>query len=181
MAKKGKSRLKMKKGYFDSIYHYLGEWLYGKGWLSLVASRDPLTGAYSRGWVEMLVEKTRSQAKRSGVGLSLIYLDVDDLKKVNDQKGHREGDKLLKRFCKEIVKRTRDSDSLFRVGGDEFVLVLWEARKEAAMEKMTKMRKEMKELGLSFSYGVVEMKGRIGVKRAVEKADRRMYEMKKNR
>ncbi len=169
----------MRKRILDNFYYRLGEWLYGRGWLSLVASRDPLTGAYSRGWVKMLVEKMKSQARRSGVGLSLVYLDVDGLKVVNDQKGHREGDKLLKRFCKEIVKRTRDSDSLFRVGGDEFVLVLWEAKKEAATEKMVKMRKEMRDIGLSFSYGVVEMKGKMGVKRAVEKADERMYVMKK--
>lgn len=171
--------MKIKEGCLDGFYYRLGEWLYGGGWLSLVASRDPLTGAYSRGWVEMLVGKTRSRAKRSGVDLSLVYLDVDGLKGVNDQKGHREGDKLLKRFCKEIVKRTRESDNLFRVGGDEFVLVLWEAKKEAATKKMMKMRKEMRDIDLSFSYGVVEMKGKMGVKRAVEKADERMYVMKR--
>lgn len=171
---------KSKRQFLDNFYYRLGEWLYGKGWLSLVASRDPLTGAYSRGWVKMLVEKMKSQAERSEASLSLVYLDIDGLKKINDQKGHREGDKLLKKFCREIVKRTRESDCLFRVGGDEFVLVLWEAKKGEATEKMVKMREEMKKLELSFSYGVVGIKGRMGVKRAVEKADERMYQMKKN-
>lgn len=181
MASRGRVNLRMKKGILDGFYYRLGEWLYGKSWLSVVASRDPLTGVYSRGWVEMLVGKMKSQARRSETNLSLVYLDVDELKKVNDRKGHKEGDRLLKRFCKEVIKRTRESDSLFRVGGDEFVLMLWEAKEKLAEEKMKKMREKMKELGLSFSYGVVEMKGKMGVKRAMEKADKRMYEMKKER
>lgn len=181
MANRGKNRLKMRKGRLDGFYYRLGEWFYGRGWLTVVASRDPLTGAYSRGWLGMLVGKMRSQAERSEVSLSLVYLDVDGLKKINDKKGHKEGDRLLKRFCKEVVKRTRESDSLFRVGGDEFVLILWEAKEKPAVEKMGKMGKEMKEMGLSFSYGVVEMRGKMGVKKAVEKADKRMYEMKKER
>ena len=86
---------------------------------------------------------------------------------------------MLKKFCNAVVKETRDSDSFFRVGGDEFVLVLWEAGEEVAIEKMMKMKTRMKSLGLNFSFGVVEIKGRMGVKRAVEKADERMYEMKK--
>jgi len=170
---------KSKKGRLDSLYYRLGEWLYDKGLVSLVASRDPLTGAYSRGWTEMLVEKMKSQAQRSKASLSLVYLDVDGLKKVNDKKGHREGDRLLKKFCNGVVKETRDSDSFFRVGGDEFVLVLWEAGEEVAIEKMMKMKTRMKSLGLNFSFGVVEIKGRMDVKRAVEKADGKMYEMKK--
>jgi len=65
------------------------------------------------------------------------------------------------------------------VGGDEFVLVLWEAGEEVAIEKMMKMKTRMKSLGLNFSFGVVEIKGRMGTKRAIEKADERMYKMKK--
>ena len=68
---------KNKKGCLDSLYYRLGEWLYAKGLVSLVASRDSLTGVYSRGWTEMLVEKMKSQAQRSKASLSLVYLDVD--------------------------------------------------------------------------------------------------------
>ena len=169
----------MRKGFLDGFYYRLGEWMYSKGWLSLVASRDPLTKVYSRGWVEILVKKMRDQAKRSGTSLCLAYLDVDGLKRVNDSQGHREGDRLLKRFCREIEKRVRDADSLFRVGGDEFVLVLWGTKKEEGEEKMEKLKEKIKDLGIGFSYGLVEMKGKVGVKRTVEKADERMYQMKK--
>jgi diguanylate cyclase (GGDEF)-like protein/hemerythrin-like metal-binding protein len=91
--------------------------------LESLSATDPLTGAWNRVHFERTVQVEMSRAMRSGVPLTLILLDIDHFKQVNDDYGHLAGDAVLTEFVGRIGQRTRNSDSLFRWGGEEFMLL----------------------------------------------------------
>ncbi|OGO77444.1 MAG: diguanylate cyclase, partial [Chromatiales bacterium RIFOXYA1_FULL_46_5] len=99
--------------------------------LLVLATRDKLTGAFNRHkWDEQL-RMELSLAERGGL-FSIALLDVDFFKKVNDQFGHHTGDKVLQSLTEHISRRLRKTDSLFRLGGEEFVILLPQQKAEAA-------------------------------------------------
>ena len=85
---------------------------------------DGLTGLYNRHYLESLLTKEIARARREGQPLSLAMLDIDHFKKINDVYGHVKGDALLSAMGKLIQGRIRKSDTAFRHGGEEFMLVL---------------------------------------------------------
>jgi diguanylate cyclase (GGDEF)-like protein/hemerythrin-like metal-binding protein len=91
--------------------------------LESLRATDPLTGAWNRVHFERMVQVEMSRAIRSGLPLTLILLDLDHFKQVNDDYGHLAGDTVLTEFVRRIRQRTRNSDSLFRWGGEEFLLL----------------------------------------------------------
>ncbi|MEA1936047.1 MAG: sensor domain-containing diguanylate cyclase [Thermodesulfobacteriota bacterium] len=92
--------------------------------LKLLAFRDPLTGLLNRRVMDDALKREFRRAKRYITPLSLIYLDLDDLKIVNDRYGHNIGDDLLKYVATHLEDMSRESDVVARVGGDEFVIIL---------------------------------------------------------
>jgi two-component system, sensor histidine kinase LadS len=91
---------------------------------ALLAQHDPLTGLPSRTLFSDRLQTAMRLADRNGSRLALIYLDLDHFKPVNDQYGHATGDALLKQVAQRIQRRIRESDTLARIGGDEFVVLL---------------------------------------------------------
>lgn len=91
--------------------------------LESVNISDPLTGAWNRAQLERVVNIEIGRALRSDQPATLILLDLDHFKRVNDTCGHLNGDNVLKEFVARIRTRIRDTDSLFRWGGDEFVVL----------------------------------------------------------
>ena len=91
--------------------------------LESLSATDALTGAWNRAQLERQVDVEISRAIRSGQPVSLILLDVDRFKRVNDRYGHLAGDAVLKEFVGRIRERIRDTDSLFRWGGEEFAVL----------------------------------------------------------
>ena len=87
------------------------------------SATDPLTGAWNRTQLACMVEVEIGRAMRSGQPVTLILLDIDHFKRVNDAHGHLAGDAVLTEFVARIRKRMRNTDSLFRWGGDEFVVL----------------------------------------------------------
>jgi diguanylate cyclase (GGDEF)-like protein/hemerythrin-like metal-binding protein len=87
------------------------------------SATDALTGAWNRVHFERMVELETRRASRTGLSASLILLDIDHFKLVNDGFGHLQGDAVLKEFVARIRRRMRDSDALFRWGGEEFVVL----------------------------------------------------------
>ena len=135
--------------------------------------RDTLTGAYTRWFGEKLLRHEIEKAKRDHTTFSLVFIDIDGLKEVNDRLGHNEGDKLLKNFVKAFQSMTRKEDILIRWGGDEFIAIFPESSYEDTLNIMRRFKK------FPISYGIVECpKDSTDPIMLIEKADKKMYEMK---
>ena len=92
--------------------------------LSFLATHDPLTGLPNRRLLKDRIEQALTVSSRLGQSLVVMLIDVDDFKRVNDTLGHSAGDELLKQISARIVSILRQSDTLARFGGDEFVVVM---------------------------------------------------------
>lgn len=97
-----------------------------KAELQLMAQRDPLTGLANRSLFSDRLNQTLALAQRQRTHFAQLYIDLDKFKPVNDQFGHATGDLLLKAVALRILECVRDSDTVARVGGDEFVVLLRE-------------------------------------------------------
>ena len=86
--------------------------------------RDPLTGVFNRRYMEEVLTRELSRAKRTGDSLSLILIDIDYFKKINDTYGHDAGDEVLVSLAQVLLKETRQSDVPCRMGGEEFLMVM---------------------------------------------------------
>jgi diguanylate cyclase (GGDEF)-like protein len=92
--------------------------------LQVNAVTDPLTGLYNRRLFTESFEKELNRARRYGLPLSIVILDLHRFKEVNDKYGHPRGDDVLRGAASTLQKALRTSDSAFRIGGDEFALLL---------------------------------------------------------
>jgi len=174
--------------------------------LRYLVDYDFLTGLYNRQgflreaerFVDLLKDsekffKERKERRKFAIrNFSIIFIDLDNLKKVNDRYGHKAGDKYIK-ISADIFKKTlRDIDIIGRWGGDEFVVGLintdiYEAKKVAKKIKIALSQVKLKgalRVKLSASFGVVAVKNQEGkingdVFKLLEKSDRAMYEAKK--
>lgn len=86
--------------------------------------RDPLTGALNRNAFNTRLAEAIHEAGKTGSGFALLYVDIDNMKRFNNHNGHLVGDQLLKRFVELVEPMLGNQDSLFRVGGDEFAIIL---------------------------------------------------------
>ena len=139
---------------------------------------DLLTGAYSRRYIEdniqALIEKGRK--------FTLVFIDLDGLKKVNDSLGHAAGDEHLKDFTRLFSKYLNKKDILARVGGDEFYVVLPDCGIDAAYERMTFIQTRLSmephtnpEYPLDFSFGLSVPQPGQDMQALIQTADQSMY------
>ena len=132
--------------------------LYDKGVDS--ARRDPLTGAANRTAFYEALSAERARQRRSRKPLSIVYIDCDNFKAVNDDLGHAEGDKVLQAMVETARSKLRETDTVARLGGDEFALILPETDANGAGKAITALRESlteaMREHGwpVSFSMGL---------------------------
>lgn len=145
-----------------------------------LARTDPLTGvANSRAFMEQAtVEVQRSRRYRRP--LALVYIDLDDFKRVNDEQGHSAGDALLSAVALHLRQRTRDTDLIARLGGDEFAILLRDtdaagtASLIASLPMRTRSDSEGPVIGFSIGAVTFEMPPR-SVDEMIAEADRLMY------
>jgi len=92
--------------------------------LQKLAERDPLTSVYNRGYFDDALQRHTEIARHAGRSLSVLMIDVDEFKRVNDALGHAEGDRVLQRIATVLGNCLRSSDCVCRYGGDEFAILL---------------------------------------------------------
>ena len=99
--------------------------------MTKLANQDALTGLPNRRLFEKRLEHDIAHAKRNNKLMSLLYIDLDHFKHINDSCGHRTGDELLIQVAKRLMSSIRDEDTAARLGGDEFILLLSEVNSSA--------------------------------------------------
>lgn len=102
---------------------------------------DPLTGTLNRRGFERELKRSLAYVKRYGANAALVYLDLDDFKPVNDRHGHAAGDAMLKAVAAALVREVRASDVVARIGGDEFVVLLWNLPDANAVTKAIELER----------------------------------------
>jgi len=115
---------------------------------------DPLTEALNRRALSTFTEQEITRAYRYRRNLSMILLDVDNFKEINDHFGHQRGDEILKDIVLAVRRTVRASDLIFRYGGDEFVLLLVETDVVEARKTAERIRAQLTEFVLADSLGV---------------------------
>jgi diguanylate cyclase (GGDEF)-like protein len=105
-----------------------------------MATRDPLTGLFNRGYVDDRFAVELSRARRYGNVLTIAVIDADRFKLLNDTHGHLSGDVVLRRISAVLQDSFRQSDTVGRYGGEEFVVILPETDLEAAYQKLESVR-----------------------------------------
>jgi diguanylate cyclase (GGDEF)-like protein/PAS domain S-box-containing protein len=131
--------------------------------LKELATTDPLTGCYNRRHFFELGEREFQRSKRYGHPLSLLMLDIDHFKKINDTYGHPIGDRTLKEMTETCLSTLRESDLLGRIGGEEFAILFVEAGLESAVNLAERIRKALSEIGIQAEKETVSFTVSIGV------------------
>lgn len=125
--------------------------------------RDPMTGLHNRRFLEESVENLLAQAQRRKAHLSILMLDLDYFKMVNDTHGHDAGDAVLKALSKVLTRSVRASDYVIRYGGEEFMILLHETGAAGAMDVAEKIRVAVEGLKVPIAGGVLQKTISIGV------------------
>ncbi len=154
------------------------------------AARDALTGMYNKRFVVNELENYCRIARRSQRAFSVILIDIDDFKQINDRYGHLSGDEYLKHMAGLIRDTLRDQDIAGRIGGEEFLVVLPETAIDGAMQLAVRLRKRVEEFVLplqgqdvrtTISAGVCQyQRGMKDVKELLDLADHALYEAKRS-
>ena len=149
--------------------------------LETLASRDPLTGLLNHREFHETLEREIERARRGDGRFGILLLDVDRLKRLNDEQGHVAGDAALRRVADQVTECCRGSDVAFRVGGDEFAVILPDARAEDAHRVGQRLRTAVAELpddiGLSYGSAAWPADG-PGKEALLLRADGRLYSAK---
>jgi diguanylate cyclase (GGDEF)-like protein/PAS domain S-box-containing protein len=153
-----------------------------------MSNTDPLTGALNRRAMTLYGEREIQSACRSQRNLSLILLDVDSFKQINDRFGHQSGDDVLKAMVQSIREQTRANDLIFRYGGDEFVVVLHETEKSEALKTAERIRDGLARLSVGaehgapmavqVSLGVTNLSPDDSLEAMLHRADQALYQAK---
>lgn len=152
--------------------------------LAIQAVTDPLTGAFNRRHLESCLEAAIARRSRTGEPASLLLFDVDHFKQVNDTRGHAAGDEVLKTLVATVARRARVLDVLFRIGGDEFVMLLPSTRYAGAFAVAEDIRALVAAIatlggrGVSISVGVSDLQSDHSATSWMEDADAALFEAK---
>ena len=170
----------------------IGEMVAGELGSLQLASTDELTGLTNRRGFELLSEQALAICRRAGEPASLLMIDMDGFKAINDQHGHEEGDRALIEFARLLLTVFRESDVIARLGGDEFAVLLTgtsETNTERALERLNEAVAERnqhsdKPYPLAFSGGSTSCQTdqkNQDLAELLRQADARMYDQKRQK
>jgi diguanylate cyclase (GGDEF)-like protein len=151
----------------------------------LAARTDFITGAVNARYFNELLQMEINRIRRYPHPITLVYIDVDNFKLVNDLFGHKIGDEVLRNIASELRSQLRNTDTVARLGGDEFVLLLPSTRQPEARLVVSKLyanllaKMKQKNWPVTFSMGVVTCEfSPYSAEQLVNMADELMYEVK---
>ncbi len=152
---------------------------------------DGMTGVHNKRYLLELLDRDIGMAARLGNQLSLLMIDIDHFKKINDTHGHLAGDQALKELCRRIEPRLRSTDVLARYGGEEFAVVLPATPREGALQVAETLRSiiaaepfthEQTKIPATISLGLAttDPATPITVTELIKRADENLYEAKRS-
>lgn len=149
--------------------------------MALLSMTDPMTGALNR---RHLIDIERDLSIKSLGGGTICMCDIDNFKSINDNYGHDIGDKSIKIFCNTMKKALRRQDLLFRVGGEEFLILLYPVNIEQSVEIIEEIRLNLKAdataPSFTASFGIAEIDEEKGLTASIKVADNLLYRAKRN-
>lgn len=156
----------------------------------LEAGRDELTRLLSRKYLSVVLSKEVSYARKRGITFALLAIDLDFFKTINDTYGHESGDLVLQQFAELLINRSRAGDYVFRLGGEEFLLLIVDVNKDSALLIASQLSKKIseevfsipsgKKIQLTASIGVTLFDGHPDYSRSLKRADSALYEAKES-
>lgn len=184
---------------FDAGIRHLNETVTRVGWhlgelvrhaMDFQNLRDPLTGVLSRRYLPHILRQQVIAARSGDAALAVVMIDIDHFKKINDQHGHAAGDGVLSQFSNIAQGVIRSSDFVFRLGGEEFLLLLSGANVDHAMAVAEKLRLRVAEhpflvaddrlVRITISAGVAEFDQHPDYERLLRRADTALYTAKQD-
>lgn len=160
--------------------------------LNYLASRDSLTGLLNRRTLENILKRELERALRYRTHLTVVFIDVDDFKMVNDRYGHKAGDDVLIYVAKNLSKMTRGSDIVGRFAGDEFIIILPNTPLNVSSELANRLKSFFInhpfdydgipiQVSISFGLSCIEYDAVDDVASLLKRADAMLYEAKKKK
>jgi diguanylate cyclase (GGDEF)-like protein len=151
-----------------------------------LAMLDPLTGLHNRRYAEERLAAEIARAQRYGSSLTVLMMDLDNFKGLNDRHGHLVGDSALKIFAQRLRTAIRGTDLAVRIGGDEFIVLLPECRLgqvQAVLNRLAKLGIEIdgEKVSFAFSAGWTEYRTGETPEQLLQRADDLLYAEKQNR
>jgi diguanylate cyclase (GGDEF)-like protein len=157
--------------------------------LERLSNLDPMTGAWNRRFLERHFDSIASNAQRAGKTLTLVLLDIDCFKSINDNYGHHHGDEILKALTRIFQNHLPGDDSLVRLGGDEFAVLSAHADIESTVKRcLLHLQTDPKLLregggipvGVSCGFASASADTKPDLERLYKTADKSLYKAKKN-
>jgi diguanylate cyclase (GGDEF)-like protein len=151
------------------------------------ANRDPLTGLYNQRYFWEVLRDEVNRGQRYQIPLSLLFLDLDHFKEVNDTYGHAVGDEVLQAVSRLIETSIRQSDQLFRYGGEEFAIICPQSSQAQAYHLAERLRSRLAEeplklsdrsLPVTMSIGVASLMGAMTATEILQRAGAALYRAK---
>ena len=152
--------------------------------LEKMVTQDALTGVLNRREFDRRISWQIEESMRYGMALSLIYVDIDHFKQINDRFGHLVGDDVLKTFTQLFRKRLRRSDSFARIGGEEFAIILPHTDLKHAADVAEELRRDIEQAPftevarVTASFGVVQLDASDSAVTFLRRADNALYDSK---
>lgn len=143
------------------------------------AFRDGLTGLYNRRAWDELISKEEERCKRYGHSAAVFFIDINNLKEVNDNLGHVAGDQLIQQAADVLSDTVRGNDIVARLGGDEFVILSIENNKAGAERLLKRIIDNFAQTEISIAIGFSMRHPSRGLLFAAEQADKKMFEYKR--
>ena len=151
-----------------------------------LSTTDSLTGLFNRREIQKILERIFEESKRYNQSFTIMLVDLDYFKRINDNHGHQTGDKVLQKISSILENNIRDVDNCGRWGGEEFLIVCPNTDNKSGIKLAERLRKIIAEASLNpadkltASFGIATYSGGEKLDRVIARADKYLYEAKEN-